>query len=73
VAHWGIPDPAAVEGADDEKREAFARAYRLLMARISAFMALDLDRMDAGSIKRRLDDIGAMEGATDMARAAEAD
>jgi arsenate reductase (thioredoxin) len=40
TAHWGIADPAAVEGSDDEKRKAFRRAFSELSARIDAFLAL---------------------------------
>ncbi|MFO1151210.1 MAG: helix-turn-helix domain-containing protein [Alsobacter sp.] len=68
VAHWGIPDPAAVEGSDAEKRAAFMEAYRRLSSRISEFVNLDIDHQDLASLKARLAQIGAMEGATDMAR-----
>lgn len=68
VAHWGIPDPAAVEGSDAEKRAAFMEAYRRLSSRISEFVNLDIDHQDLASLKTRLAQIGAMEGATDMAR-----
>lgn len=68
VAHWGIPDPAAVEGSEAQKRAAFMEAYRLLSSRISEFVNLDIDRHDLATLKQRLAGIGAMEGATDMAR-----
>ncbi|SFK89150.1 metalloregulator ArsR/SmtB family transcription factor [Methylocapsa palsarum] len=67
VAHWGIPDPAAIDGTDAEKRAAFMEAYRRLVARITAFVNLDLEQLDLASLKERLSAIGAMEGATDMA------
>lgn len=72
VAHWGITDPAAVEGTDAEKRAAFMDAYRRLSSRISEFVNLDVDHQDLASLKQRLAEIGAMEGATDMARQGQA-
>jgi arsenate reductase len=68
VAHWGIPDPAGVEGTDAEKRAAFMEAYRRLSSRISEFVNLDVESQDLATLKRRLAEIGAMEGATEMAR-----
>src|SRR3546814_12384970 len=38
--HWGLPDPAAVEGDDDAKREAFRQAHRTVKARLQALLAL---------------------------------
>lgn len=72
VAHWGIPDPAAVEGTDAEKRAAFMEAYRRLSSRISEFVNLDVERQDLATLKTRLAEIGAMEGATEMARQGQA-
>jgi arsenate reductase len=65
VAHWGIPDPAAVDGTEAEKRAAFMETYRRLVARITAFVNLDIEQLDLGSLKERLAAIGAMEGATE--------
>ncbi len=67
VAHWGIPDPAAVIGTEAEKRAAFMETYRRLGARISAFVNLDLEALDLSTLKQALADIGAMDGATPMA------
>ncbi|MFI4994866.1 MAG: hypothetical protein ACHQAQ_03665 [Hyphomicrobiales bacterium] len=67
VAHWGLPDPAAVCGSDAEKRAAFMDAYRKLASRITAFVNLDIGRLDLASLKERLAEIGRMEGATEMA------
>lgn len=61
-AHWGIEDPAAVEG--DGQQEAFELALRYLHNRISLFLALPLDSIDAMSLSRRLGEIGRGEGAT---------
>ena len=57
-AHWGLPDPAAVEGSDSEKALAFADTYRMLNARISIFTSLPLASLDTLSLQRRLDEIG---------------
>ena len=58
TAHWGVPDPAAVEGADDQRRQAFRDVCRQLEARIKLFIALPIDKLDRMSLKRRADDIG---------------
>jgi arsenate reductase len=58
TAHWGVADPAAVEGNDDEKRKAFAEAGRLLMSRIRLFASLRLGTLDRLSLAKRLADIG---------------
>lgn len=64
TAHWGVEDPAAVEGSDIEKERAFNDAFRFLRNRISAFVALPLASLDALALKKRLQDIGRMEGAS---------
>ena len=58
TAHWGIEDPAAVEGSDEEKQRAFSTAFSQLNRRISIFTNLPLTKLDAMSIKRELDTIG---------------
>jgi arsenate reductase (thioredoxin) len=58
TAHWGVPDPAAVEGSDEEKRKAFRSAAATLRRRIELFTSLPLEKLDAMSIKSRLQDIG---------------
>ncbi len=60
-AHWGVPDPAAVEGTDAEKALAFAETYRMLRKRILAFCALPHDTIDAMALQGRLQDIGRMQ------------
>ena len=57
-AHWGIPDPAAVEGNEAEQRIAFADAYRMLFNRISIFVNLPMASLDRLTLQRRLDEIG---------------
>lgn len=64
TAHWGIEDPAKVEGTDIEKQAAFVRAFRYLRNRISVFLNLPIASLDAMALGRRLRDIGEMEGAT---------
>ncbi|MEO8507908.1 MAG: arsenate reductase ArsC [Betaproteobacteria bacterium] len=58
TAHWGIPDPAAVEGSDDNKRRAFAEASRVLLNRIRVFASLPLSKLDRLSLQAKLDEIG---------------
>lgn len=57
-AHWGVEDPAAVEGSDDEKRKAFVKAFTVLQRRISLFASLPLDQIDKLSLQTKLRDIG---------------
>ncbi len=63
-AHWGIEDPAMVEGIDIDKERAFALAFRYLRNRITVFIALPIKSLDRLSLTTRLRDIGRMEGAT---------
>jgi protein-tyrosine-phosphatase len=58
TAHWGIEDPAAVQGTDEEKRKAFFRAYNQLQNRLSIFVSLPLDKLDRLALKHKLDEIG---------------
>ncbi len=57
-AHWGVPDPATVEGTEAERRLAFAESYRMLNNRISAFINLPITSLDRLSLKTKLDAIG---------------
>lgn len=57
-AHWGIPDPAAVQGSDDEKRAAFRDASTTLRRRIELLVDLPLDQLDPKSIRENLARIG---------------
>jgi len=58
TAHWGVPDPAAVEGSDTDKWLAFRDAFRMLDNRIKIFTSLPLDSFDRMKLKERLDAIG---------------
>lgn len=57
-AHWGVADPAAVEGPDEDKRKAFLEAFAILRRRIGLFGSLPLARLDRPSLQARLREIG---------------
>ncbi len=59
TAHWGVPDPAAAEGTEAERRLAFADSYRMLSNRIGIFVNLPLRSLDRLNLQKRLDAIGA--------------
>jgi arsenate reductase (thioredoxin) len=58
TAHWGIEDPAAIQGSDEDKRKAFLKALNQLHRRISLFVSLPMDKLDRLSLQHRLDAIG---------------
>ena len=58
-AHWGFPDPAALEGPEAVIRAAFADVYREIATRIEIFASLPFESLDRLALKRRLDEIGA--------------
>jgi arsenate reductase len=58
TAHWGVPDPAAVQGIEAELRRAFRDAYVVLENRIKLFVALPIEKLDRMMIKRNVDEIG---------------
>lgn len=60
TGHWGIEDPAAVQGSDDEKLKAFSHAYTLMNRRISLLLSLPPEKLAAQSIRKELNDIGAL-------------
>jgi arsenate reductase (thioredoxin) len=64
TAHWGIEDPAEVEGTDLQKEAAFVAAFRYLKNRIAAFTSLPLQSIDRLSLGTKLRDIGRTAGAT---------
>ena len=57
TAHWGVPNPAAVEGTEAERRRAFRDAYVVLENRIKLFVALPIEKLDRMMIKRNVDEI----------------
>jgi arsenate reductase len=64
TAHWGIEDPADVEGTELQKEAAFVTALRYLKNRISIFTALPLKRLDPLALGTKLREIGQVEGAS---------
>jgi arsenate reductase len=64
TAHWGIEDPAAVEGYDIEKERAFEKAFQFLSRRIEAFAALPVAALDRLKLQGEMRRIGGMDGAT---------
>lgn len=58
TAHWGVPDPAAVEGSAEQIQHAFLEAFTVLDRRISLLLALPLSSLDSLAIKKEVDRIG---------------
>ena len=58
AAHWGVDDPAAVEGTDEKKRAAFRDAATVLRRRIELLLALPMEKLDALAMKSKLQEIG---------------
>ena len=58
TAHWGVPDPAALQGTSEQVEKAFREAFFLLDRRIGLFLSLPLSTLDRFSLKREIDNIG---------------
>ena len=58
TAHWGQPDPAAVEGSDLDKTNAFREAFRMLERRIELFIALPISTLDRLALSHKIREIG---------------
>lgn len=58
TAHWGFPDPAVVEGSDEQKRAAFAQTLRQIRNRVQLFLSLPLETLDRMAIESRMKAIG---------------
>jgi arsenate reductase len=58
TAHWGVPDPAAVQGTSDEVEKAFRDAFFMLDRRINLFLCLPLSSLDGLAIKKEIEKIG---------------
>jgi arsenate reductase len=58
TAHWGVPDPAAVQGTPEQIERAFRDAFMMLDRRISLFLSLPLSSLDNLAIKKEIDRIG---------------
>jgi len=61
TAHWGLEDPAAVEGTEEQKRKAFFTAYNQLHHRLSILVSLPIEKLDRLSLQRHLDEIGKVD------------
>lgn len=64
TAHWGIEDPAAVEGTNFQKQAAFEQALKYMRNRVTAFISLPLSSIDRLTLTSKLRGIGAMDGAS---------
>jgi protein-tyrosine-phosphatase len=62
TAHWGVADPAAVEGSELERLNAFREAFRILENRIKVFTSLPLASIERARLKTQLDEIGRSDG-----------
>jgi arsenate reductase len=58
TAHWGVPDPAAAQGTDEEKRRAFLAAFTQLSTRIRLFLNLPFEKLERAALKAKLEEIG---------------
>jgi arsenate reductase len=67
TAHWGIEDPARVEGTEFQKKAAFVQAFRFMKTRISLFLALPISSVDRLALTTHLKHIGTSEGTTGKA------
>jgi len=67
TAHWGVEDPAAVEGSDTDKWLAFRKAFRELESRIKIFTSLPIETLDRARLQERLHDIGRSRATDDVA------
>jgi protein-tyrosine-phosphatase len=67
TAHWGVADPAAVEGSETEKWLAFRQAFRELESRIKVFTSLPIESLDRVKLQERLREIGRSRPADEVA------
>jgi arsenate reductase len=58
TAHWGVPDPASVQGTQEQVEKAFRDAFFMLDRRISLILGLSLSSLDRLAIKKEIDKIG---------------
>jgi arsenate reductase len=59
VAHWGVPDPAAAAGSDEERQQAFRDAFATLERRVKLFAALPIEKLDRLAVQHQVSAIGA--------------
>jgi len=67
TAHWGIPDPAAIDGTEMEKKIAFSQAFKAMERRIKLFLSLPIAGIDQIRMKQQIDAIGQSPAQTDDA------
>jgi arsenate reductase len=67
TAHWGVADPAAVDGSDTEKWLAFRQAFRELESRIKIFTSLPIKSLDRVKLQQRLREIGQTQSSDEVA------
>lgn len=67
TAHWGVADPAAVEGADKDQWLAFRKAFQELESRIKVFTSLPIRSLDRMKLQQRLNEIGKLTAADEVA------
>ena len=58
TGHWGLADPAGVQGTEAEQREAIAEAYGLLERRVRAFLSLPFESLESEELENKLEEIG---------------
>jgi arsenate reductase (thioredoxin) len=61
TAHWGVPDPAAVQGSEEDRRRAFRDAFRVLCRRIELFASVPFDKLSGLALQQRVREIGKSE------------
>jgi len=64
TAHWGVPDPAAIEGPEADKVRAFRYAYQALETRIKLFTSLRIEALDRLALQRRVEELGHLKVVT---------
>ena len=57
-AHWSFEDPAAVDGTDDQKRAAFSKIFKQIVARMNTFLALPIEKLEKNAIQQEMKNIG---------------
>ena len=58
TAHWGFEDPAAVEGTDEQKRAAFEKIFKQILARMNTFLSLPLHLLEKHAVQQEIKKIG---------------
>lgn len=58
TAHWGVEDPAAVQGSEEEKRRAFLKAFTQLSTRIKLLVSLPFEKLERQALEKKVRDIG---------------